>query len=383
MNTNDNVDYYKIPIENLDLSKHENEHPKKQKVVSKHTIIIDSRQRNYNLYPTPSNYQVELMEPHRNVERIELIAAMMPKTNYNVSTENNLLLVSVNGNPYVPINLTPGQYLIGSNVYGSPNYSSNGSVVLTGLLAELQTQLNTYSGSANFNVFLATVPSPTGTGNNASVLNRVVITNSADSFSIDFRNTGYTSESPFRLLGFQKMVYTSLTSGNIIYATPGSENTGICTSADLVNGNFGPITINNVIADYDYNLQDDPKYIIMQLEFGNRSAERVESIDLATNQKFAVIIYDANEPDNIQTYNSSKLSTDNVVLQVDRKPGRLKALKGSDFDKKILDFTPPITLENFKISFTKYDDSPYDFNNREHMLSFELDVADYDPMYRY
>jgi hypothetical protein len=66
-----------------------------------------------------------------------------------------------------------------------------------------------------------------------------------------------------------------------------------------------------------------------------------------------------------------------------RPPGRLKALKGSDFDKKVLEFTPPITLENFTISFFKYDNTPYEFNNREHLLSFELDVADYDPTYRY
>ena len=54
-----------------------------------------------------------------------------------------------------------------------------------------------------------------------------------------------------------------------------------------------------------------------------------------------------------------------------------------DDDKKILNFEPPITLENFKISFYKYDNTFYNFHNREHMLTFELDVADYDPKYRY
>ena len=47
-------DYYKIPLENVDLSKIEQAEPKKSKVVSKHTIIIDSRQRNYSIYPTPN-----------------------------------------------------------------------------------------------------------------------------------------------------------------------------------------------------------------------------------------------------------------------------------------------------------------------------------------
>ena len=121
----------------------------------------------------------------------------------------------------------------------------------------------------------------------------------------------------------------------------------------------------------------------MDLEFGNKSAERVESIDIATNRKFAVIIYDSNEPDNIQTYNNSSNILDNVQIQTDRRPGRLKALKGTDFDKKILAFTPPITLDNLKISFFKYNNTLYNFHNREHLLTFELDVADYDPTYRY
>jgi hypothetical protein len=127
---------------------------------------------------------------------------------------------------------------------------------------------------------------------------------------------------------------------------------------------------------------DDPNYIIMELEFGNKVGERIESTDIATNRKFSVVIYDANEADNIQTYNSND-STSNVKIQVDRRPGRLKALKGSDFDKKILIFSPPITLDNFKISFYKYDNTYYNFHNREHMLTFEVDVADFDPSYRY
>jgi hypothetical protein len=155
--SNIHEDYYKIPLEGMDLSKYEREHPKKGKVVSKHTIIIDSRQRDYSIYPTPAYYQVELMEPHRNVERIELIAAMMPKTCYNVNSENNLILLTINGNTE-SLYLAPGQYLIGSNVHGSVNYKANGNPVFTGLLAELKEVLNKHTGSKNgFNVFLATL----------------------------------------------------------------------------------------------------------------------------------------------------------------------------------------------------------------------------------
>ena len=108
-------DYYKIPLENIDLTKVERENPKNSKVTSKHTVIVDSRQRNYSIYPYPNFYLVELMEPHRNVERIELIAAMMPKTEYNINSENNLLIVTIGGITK-KLYLTEGQYPIGTNL---------------------------------------------------------------------------------------------------------------------------------------------------------------------------------------------------------------------------------------------------------------------------
>lgn len=382
-------DYYKIPIENIDLVKVEQEQPKKGKVVSKHTVVIDSRQRNYSIYPYANSYLVELMEPHRNVEKIELIAAMIPKTEYNVTSENNLLLLNIGGSVVNgdvvggvthQLVLTPGQYNIGSNIFGVDSYISDGSSMCKfGLISELQRVLNTVT--VGFNVFLATIPGANGgTGNNSSVLNRVVITNSRVPFIIDFRNDNYLSGSPFRILGFNKHVYVSSPNSVIIY---GNNDNGSCSTSELINGVTYVIQDNAINSIYDYNLKDDPNYIIMQLEFGNKSADRVESSDIATNQKFAVIIYDSNDPDCIQTYNGSSSSGSSVQLKVSKQPGNLKALKGADFDKKILKFEPPITLENFKVSFYKYDNTPYDFHNREHLLTFELDVADYDSKYRY
>ena len=378
------TDYYKIPVENTDLVKIEQEIPKKTKVVSKHTIIIDSRQRDYSIYPTPNNYLINLVDPHRNVERIELIAAMLPKTEYNINSENNLLVVTV-GTVTKPVYLTEGQYLIGSNVYGDPNFLANGTNTETwGLIGEVKRALNVSFAPIIFDVFLVTAPSPndpvypsSGTGRNSAVLNRIAITCSSP-FLIDFTNNNYRNGSPFRVLGYQKQIYISNTT-NYIY---GSSNSGLCSTSNLEIDAPYQITTNSILSEYDYNMLDDPNYIIMELEFGNKVGERIESTDIATNRKFSVVIYDANEADNIQTYNSND-STSNVKIQVDRRPGRLKALKGSDFDKKILIFSPPITLDNFKISFYKYDNTYYNFHNREHMLTFEVDVADFDPSYRY
>jgi len=373
-------DYNKIPLENIDLTKIEKQLPKKSKVISKHNIIVDSRQRDYTIYPDPNNYLVNLSEPHRNVERLELVAAMMPKTEYNITSDNNLVILSINGLTQNLL-LTPGQYLIGTNVQGNVHYTANGNTIFTGLLAEVQRVLNTHTNSGNaFNVFLVTTPYVSGgTGPNAAILNRIAITNSSVSFTIDFTTMYYSSGSPFRVLGFYKQIYTS-SLNNIIF---GTDNIGTCTQTNLNNETTHTISIQSILSVFDYDLKDDSQYLIMELEFGNKSAERIESTDIASNQKFAVIIYDSNEPDNIQNYNFTNVANSSVQIGLSRPPGRLKALKGTDFDKKIVTFTPPITLENFKISFYKYDNTFYNFNNREHMLTFELDVADYDPSYRY
>jgi hypothetical protein len=368
-------DYNKIPLENIDLSKVEQTLPDKKKKISKHNIVIDSRSRNYQIYPNSNKYLVELMEPHRNVERIELIAAVLPKTEYNVSSENNLILLTIGG-VTEQLYLTEGQYIIGTNAIGQ-SYITNGDPVIFGFLFELQNVLNSHSLSGNdFNVFLATVPSTNGTGNAASVLNRIVITNSSVSFSLDLTNQYYSSGSPYRLLGLPKSIISSA-ANNVIY---GSSDTGVCTPADLQAGTTHTISIQSIVCQFDYDLIDDPKYIIMDIEFGNKSADRIESIDISSNQKFAIVIYDANDPDNIETY---PLNNTNVQAGTFRRPGRLKALKGADFDKKIIEFDPPFTLENLKITFYKYDNTLYNFHNREHVLTFEIDVAEFDPRYRY
>ena len=48
-------DYYKIPTQDIELDKVETDFPTQNKLVSKHSIIIDSRQRNYTLYPNANN----------------------------------------------------------------------------------------------------------------------------------------------------------------------------------------------------------------------------------------------------------------------------------------------------------------------------------------
>ena len=70
-------------------------HPADKPIVSKHIFAIDSRQRDYNQYPNANNYNIHIPERYRNVTSIELKAAMLPRSEYNVNSANKYLDFSI------------------------------------------------------------------------------------------------------------------------------------------------------------------------------------------------------------------------------------------------------------------------------------------------
>ena len=61
----------------------------------KHIYAVDSRQRNYSVYPDSNNYNIQVPDRYRNVSSIELKAAMLPRTEYNVNNMNKFLDISI------------------------------------------------------------------------------------------------------------------------------------------------------------------------------------------------------------------------------------------------------------------------------------------------
>ncbi len=62
--------------------------PSDKPVISKHIFAVDSRQRNYDKYPEANEYVIPIPDRYRNVTAIELKAAMLPRTEYNVNSSN-------------------------------------------------------------------------------------------------------------------------------------------------------------------------------------------------------------------------------------------------------------------------------------------------------
>lgn len=107
-------------------------HPANKPTVAKHIFALDSRQRDYNFYPNANSYTIKLPDRYRNVTGLELKAAMLPRTEYNVNSSNKYLdvvigdyitkiralnkrgsaIITLNGEPYANNNPTTNIPLI-------------------------------------------------------------------------------------------------------------------------------------------------------------------------------------------------------------------------------------------------------------------------------
>ena len=89
-------------------------HPSDKPIISKHIFAVDSRQRDYNVYTEPNNYTIQVPDKYRNVSAIELKAAMLPRTEYNVNSSNKY------------IDFCIGDYISAISTVGSPRITVNG-----------------------------------------------------------------------------------------------------------------------------------------------------------------------------------------------------------------------------------------------------------------
>jgi hypothetical protein len=80
------------------------EYLKKNSRKQSYTFLIDSSDRDKNIYPYPNKYVVNFSVPFKNVIGLEVIDASIPRTMYNVDVHNNILYVYITNSqndPYI------------------------------------------------------------------------------------------------------------------------------------------------------------------------------------------------------------------------------------------------------------------------------------------
>ena len=83
-----------------------------ESTIQDHFLVIESNDRNSNLYPNISDYVVELPKQYRKVKKIDLTFAYIPNSLFNINNNNNKLYFSEQDNYDIPleIHIPKGQY---------------------------------------------------------------------------------------------------------------------------------------------------------------------------------------------------------------------------------------------------------------------------------
>jgi len=89
-------------------------------------VYADSSQRDMTLYPYGNTYTLHLMQPIKNITRVDLVSAIIPNTMYNISSPDYCFEVDTTG-----VSLNPGFYSTSSlmNVVNGSKQISNATLV--------------------------------------------------------------------------------------------------------------------------------------------------------------------------------------------------------------------------------------------------------------
>ena len=80
-------------------------------------VVVDSRLRDHDVYPSPNRYRFMLPTEYHNITEIELVTAEIPKSGYNINAGNNVILFQetashVSTSSYVTATVLPGDYTL-------------------------------------------------------------------------------------------------------------------------------------------------------------------------------------------------------------------------------------------------------------------------------
>ena len=151
--------------------------PSDKPIINKHIFAVDSRQRDYSKYPKANNYYIPIPERYRNVTGIELKAAMLPRTEYNVNSVNKYLDFVIGD--FITDVITNGKLTnFNTSDAGIYNFTTQG----TGINGEIQFELETNSKITNITIINS------GTGYSYSDPPRFVCTDTSKQYLFDSLN---------------------------------------------------------------------------------------------------------------------------------------------------------------------------------------------------
>lgn len=300
-----------------------------------------------------------------------------------ITIDGQARAVVVVGTHYTAV-LREGEYVIGGNPIPP-------STAPSGLILEIQNAMNYAVNGGNYDPY-STAPfafrivsqypqinavagTPQAFDTNSCKFNRIQGINVNNSVWEFLWGSGINKGSANSVLGF-----------NLSDSGTGTTITAINTGGgELIPAGTA------IRGSYDYNLLNDPDFVIMNIELGDENMDRITSLDQSINHQFAALIFDCNSPETLQDLSGTATNVGgNDYLEGPtgkgtfwRETGRMKPIKGYDYDlKKYIFGTPKGKVSNILIEFTKFGTDAggaprhYDFGGREHTLVFEINVME-------
>jgi len=276
----------------------------------------------------------------------------------------------IGGNPAPPVTTLPNNLLL--EIQNAMNFVVNG-----GAYNPISTSPFAVRLVSQYPSLTALPGSPESFDTNACLFNRIQVINvNSDIWEFLWCSGPNQITSSASVLGFNTV------------------DTGVGTAIPAVVGPGGTLIPAGtaIRGKFDYNLKNDPDYVVMTIQFNHTKLDRVKSSDDGLNETFATLLFDNNNPETLHDLSAAAPAGTIVSLGgvqylsgptgkgiFWRDAGAVKPIKGYDFDVKKMVFSPPVaTISNFTVQFTKFGHKPggvplfYNMEGREHVLIFEF-----------
>ena len=196
---------------------------KENSIRQAYTFIIDSSERDRNLYPNPNNYVVNFSTPYRNIIGMEIIDASIPRAMYTIDVDNNDIYyyigaetgddiidtgIQINNNANLALqnwNYTSNISNISSNIFDTSNITISSNILRASITSNI------------FNIYK--------TINSSNIVNSSNLINNSNIF-----NTSNTFNSMKKFSTSNISSSSNISTGKILYA-----NSNILITSNIYN----------------------------------------------------------------------------------------------------------------------------------------------------
>jgi hypothetical protein len=355
--------------------------------ITKH-LVVDSRDRDYLLYPLSNKYRVDVPQEWKDVTSIELTLAQIPNTFYNITVANNVFYISDSANNILSVNIPEGQY-------------DNSSLIDTlngkygDLFINFDSKLNFSRNPINLKLRIQSNRS----NNQEFIYNLNYVLN--DTCSCNLNSVDKT-------IGFINMQYTSeMVDLSYIYVSSGGiTNTGTVSDQDYTLYKLKATEINNIEVDFTSIFYVNDYFLLY--DSVNKVTYSCQIYQIKNDNTIIFEELDNKNPTAISGYIFKNISIlySPHIFQVENKPYVILKIKGATLLNSVggadgaYTLIPLLNLENtivnqstipvhsvikyynpplgkmywIDIEFLNFDGTLFDFRGQENMLMFNVSL---------